>query len=70
MEYFKRESEILEGDSNHPSLQAGHIFSIEDDNILEKKDLQNQPWLVVQITHNGEQPQALEEEAVNGATTL
>ena len=47
------------GKSNLPAICAGHYFDLTEHNIEEW----NQFWLTTSITHQGEQPQVLEELA-------
>ncbi|WCP65879.1 type VI secretion system tip protein TssI/VgrG [Vibrio tubiashii] len=65
MDYLRRNAHFATAKSNAIALQAGLCFSIEehiDDEIT--KD-----WQVISIKIRGTQPQALEEEGGNGATT-
>lgn len=65
MEYLRRDAHIAIGQSNQPQLRAGYRFALEEHlNIAMNRD-----WLVVEITHKGTQPQALEESGGEGATT-
>ncbi|MZI95428.1 type VI secretion system tip protein VgrG [Vibrio sp. CAIM 722] len=63
--YLRRDAKTLSGKSNHMSLRAGYQFSLEE----HLNDELNTDYLVVGVSHQGEQPQALEEEAGSGATT-
>ncbi|EKO3660429.1 type VI secretion system tip protein VgrG, partial [Vibrio metschnikovii] len=65
LEYLRRESSLARGKSNHPALQAGIKFDLIEN--LEASA--NRDWVVVEVTHQGTQPQALEEEGGHGATT-
>ncbi|MBY7784437.1 type VI secretion system tip protein VgrG [Vibrio fluvialis] len=65
LEYLRRESSLGSGKSNHPALRAGVKFDLSDN--LEASA--NRDWVVVEITHQGTQPQALEEDGGHGATT-
>ncbi|ENM5758780.1 type VI secretion system Vgr family protein [Vibrio mimicus] len=65
LEYLRRESSLGSGKSNHPALRAGTKFDLSDN--LEASA--NRDWVVVEITHQGTQPQALEEDGGHGATT-
>ncbi|WP_337165988.1 type VI secretion system Vgr family protein [Vibrio fluvialis] len=65
LEYLRRESSLGSGKSNHPALRAGVKFDLSDN--LEASA--NRDWVVVEITHQGTQPQALEEDGGDGATT-
>ncbi len=65
LEYLRRESHLASGLSNHAGLRAGTLFTLEDHLNVDM----NRSWLVVNVNHKGEQPQALEEGATQGATT-
>ncbi|MFM2591262.1 type VI secretion system Vgr family protein [Vibrio sp. TBV020] len=65
LEYLRRESNLGHGKSNHYALQAGVKFDLSEN--LEASA--NRDWVVVAATHQGTQPQALEEEGGHGATT-
>ncbi|ODP97541.1 type VI secretion system Vgr family protein [Salinivibrio sp. DV] len=64
-EFLVREQVTAIGKSNHMHLQAGYGFELQDHLNREM----NQWWQVVRIQHRGTQPQALEEEGGQGATT-
>ncbi|MFC3023938.1 contractile injection system protein, VgrG/Pvc8 family, partial [Vibrio zhugei] len=63
--YLRRESQTLTGKSNQQCLQAGYQFSLTE----HLNDELNRDYLVVGLSVQGEQPQALEEEGGSGATT-
>lgn len=63
--YLRRESQVASGQSNEPLLRAGYKFTLCD----HLDSAFNRDWLLVSVNHQGEQPQALEEEAGQGATT-
>jgi type VI secretion system secreted protein VgrG len=63
--YLRRHAHTATGKSNDATLQAGIKFELED----HLDTSMNREWLVVQINHQGEQPQALEESAGSGQTT-
>ena len=65
LEYLRRESNLGHGKSNHHALQAGVKFELSEN--LETSA--NRDWIVVAVTHQGTQPQALEEDGGHGATT-
>ncbi len=65
LEYLRREARTATGKSNHPGLQAGTKFDLQE----HLDDSMNRDWVVVQVHHQGRQPQALEEEGGSGATT-
>jgi type VI secretion system secreted protein VgrG len=53
------------GDSNRADLTCGARFTLTHHDC----DYLNRDWLLTAVTHAGEQPQALEQEAGSGATT-
>ena len=53
-----------DGESNAPQLMPGLAFTLSE----HPNAVLNTDWQVVQITHTGKQPQALEEEGGNGPT--
>ncbi|SHO56846.1 Phage-related baseplate assembly protein [Vibrio quintilis] len=65
MEYLRRNAHTVTGNSDEPKIQAGQKFTLTDH--LEAE--MNRKWLTVFATHTGTQPQALEEDGSNGATT-
>ncbi|KUI97532.1 type VI secretion system Vgr family protein [Vibrio sp. MEBiC08052] len=65
LDALRREAHTARGQSNQAQLQAGVRFDLS--NHLDAA--MNQSWLVVQIAHQGSQPQALEESGGSGATT-
>ncbi len=65
LEYLRRTAHMATGDSDQPLLRAGCRFDMVDHLDSEM----NCKWVVVSITHKGSQPQALEEEGFQGATT-
>ncbi|HHY0363300.1 TPA: type VI secretion system tip protein TssI/VgrG, partial [Vibrio cholerae] len=65
LEYLRRESSLGSGKSNHPALRAGTKFDLSEN--LEASA--NRDWVVVEVAHQGTQPQALEEDGGHGATT-
>ncbi|EEY50468.1 VgrG protein [Vibrio cholerae CT 5369-93] len=65
LEYLRRKSSLGSGKSNHPALRAGVKFDLSEN--LEASA--NRDWVVVEVTHQGTQPQALEEDGGHGATT-
>ncbi|GAA0688184.1 type VI secretion system tip protein VgrG [Marinobacterium maritimum] len=64
-EYLRRDARLATGSSDVPALQAGVRFNLSDNLDAEM----NRNWVVVQVSHQGTQPQALEEEGTEGATT-
>ncbi|WNJ97897.1 type VI secretion system tip protein TssI/VgrG [Vibrio ruber] len=65
LDALRREAHTASGQSNQAMLQAGVRFDLSD----HLDTAMNQSWLVVQIAHQGSQPQALEESGGSGATT-
>ncbi|ODS10572.1 type VI secretion system tip protein VgrG [Vibrio scophthalmi] len=65
LEYLRREAHVAHGKSDHPGLQAGVKFELSDS--LDATI--NRRWVVVEVNHQGTQPQALEESGGDGATT-
>lgn len=65
LSYLRRQAQISEGKSNEFLLRAGYAFTLNEH--LNK--VFNRDWLLVKVNHQGEQPQALEEESGQGATT-
>jgi type VI secretion system secreted protein VgrG len=65
LEYLRRRSHTATGQSNHASLQAGYVFDLTGH--LDASH--NRDWIVIEVSHQGEQPQALEESAGAGQTT-
>ncbi|WP_112140294.1 type VI secretion system tip protein TssI/VgrG [Marinomonas primoryensis] len=65
LEYLRRTAHTVVGKSNDAVIQAGTRITVTD----HIDDKMNQVWVPVQVTHQGNQPQALEEEGHTGATT-
>ncbi|WP_261888155.1 type VI secretion system Vgr family protein [Vibrio rhizosphaerae] len=65
LDALRREAHTARGQSNQAMLQAGVRFELSE----HLDAAMNQSWLVVQIAHQGSQPQALEESGGSGATT-
>ncbi|SIO94094.1 type VI secretion system Vgr family protein [Vibrio spartinae] len=65
LDALRRDAHTASGKSNQAMLQAGVRFDLSD----HLDAAMNQNWLVVQIAHQGSQPQALEESGGSGATT-
>lgn len=65
LDYLRREEHTVSGQSNEPLLRAGYRFSLTD----HMDASSNLDWTVVNVHHQGRQPQALEEEGGSGATT-
>ncbi|ENM5927121.1 type VI secretion system tip protein VgrG [Vibrio mimicus] len=65
LEFLRREAYLAEAKSDQPLLLAGVRFDLQD----HLDPAMNRDWLVVQANHQGTQPQALQEDGGNGATT-
>ncbi|MGD8111855.1 type VI secretion system tip protein TssI/VgrG [Vibrio sp. TRT 17S01] len=65
LNYFRREAHTAKGKSNQPLLRAGYKFKMQEHLNTEL----NRDWVLVKVNHQGDQPQALEEEGSYGATT-
>ena len=65
LDYLRRNAHTATGKSNQPLLRPGVKFDLEE----HLDDTLNRDWLVVSVTCQGTQPQALEEAGGNGATT-
>ncbi|WP_158107340.1 type VI secretion system Vgr family protein [Vibrio furnissii] len=65
LDYLRRNARTATGKSNQPLLRPGVKFDLEE----HLDDTLNRDWLVVSVTCQGTQPQALEEAGGNGATT-
>ncbi|MBY8002207.1 type VI secretion system tip protein VgrG [Vibrio fluvialis] len=65
LDHLRRNAHTATGKSNQPLLRPGVKFDLQEhlDNTL------NRDWLVVSVTSQGTQPQALEEAGGHGATT-
>ncbi|WP_261854744.1 type VI secretion system Vgr family protein [Vibrio spartinae] len=65
LEALRRHAHTFSGKSNEAQLQAGKRFDL-----MEHLDGEmNRNYLLIQVTHQGSQPQALEESGGSGATT-
>ncbi|WP_146804503.1 type VI secretion system tip protein TssI/VgrG, partial [Bisbaumannia pacifica] len=60
LEALRRQALTAEAESDLPELAPGICFTLTDHDI----DALNRDWQVVAVVHHGEQPQALEEDAV------
>ncbi|EKO3941291.1 type VI secretion system tip protein VgrG [Vibrio fluvialis] len=65
LDYLRRNAHTATGKSNQPLLRPGVKFDLQE----HLDDTLNRDWLVVRVTSQGTQPQALEEAGGNGATT-
>ncbi|ENF8746629.1 type VI secretion system tip protein VgrG [Vibrio fluvialis] len=65
LDYLRRNARTATGKSNQPLLRPGVKFDLQE----HLDDTLNRDWLVVSVTCQGTQPQALEEAGGHGATT-
>ncbi|WP_391087164.1 type VI secretion system tip protein TssI/VgrG [Vibrio sp. NH-UV-68] len=65
LEYLRRMAHSAVAQSNHLQMQAGLKFQLED----QLENFSTNLWQVINLVVTGTQPQALEEEGGNGATT-
>ncbi len=65
LDYLRRDTQVVSGKSDDPSLRPGHRFSLEG----HPDEACNRAWTVVSVHHQGKQPQALEESGGSGETT-
>ncbi|EEX41698.1 type VI secretion system Vgr family protein [Vibrio furnissii] len=65
LDYLRRNAHTATGKSNQPMLRPGVKFDLQE----HLDDTLNRDWLVVRVTSQGTQPQALEEAGGHGATT-
>lgn len=65
MESVRVDATTGSGTTNTPHLTCGHKLSLTD----HPDKACNIAWLLLGVSHSGSQPQALKEEAGNGATT-
>ncbi|MBY8054176.1 type VI secretion system tip protein VgrG [Vibrio fluvialis] len=65
LDYLRRNAHTATGKSNQPLLRPGVKFDLQE----HLDDSLNRDWLVVSVTSQGTQPQALEEAGGHGATT-
>ncbi|TFH85855.1 type VI secretion system tip protein VgrG [Billgrantia azerbaijanica] len=60
LEHLRHDALTLDGESDLPELTPGTRFTLADHDVGEF----NRGWQVIKVVHEGEQPQALEEDAV------
>ncbi|MDW6090990.1 type VI secretion system tip protein TssI/VgrG [Vibrio rhizosphaerae] len=65
LEYLRRTTHTASGKSNDARVQGGVCFELEE----HIDAAMNREWLAVSVSHQGTQPQALEEAGGHGATT-
>ncbi|AIL61362.1 type VI secretion system Vgr family protein [Pseudomonas alkylphenolica] len=59
LERHRSDHRLAEGKSDQPSLRSGHFFDLREHPRKACNDL----WLLLRVTHEGKQPQVLEESA-------
>ncbi|WP_035594065.1 type VI secretion system Vgr family protein, partial [Halomonas salina] len=60
LEHLRHDALTLDGESDLPELAPGARFTLADHDVAEF----NRGWQVIKVVHQGEQPQALGEDAV------
>ncbi|MCZ4296390.1 type VI secretion system tip protein TssI/VgrG, partial [Vibrio sinaloensis] len=65
LSYLRRDAQLAKGKSNEFLLRSGYKFTLSD----HLNTSFNRAWLLVQVNHQGEQAQALEEDSTQGKTT-
>lgn len=65
LEYLRRNAHTAEGKSNEAGLQAGKRFTLSE----HLDEAMNREWLLIEMSHQGTQPQALEEAGGEGQTS-
>ncbi|WP_025821250.1 type VI secretion system Vgr family protein [Shewanella marina] len=65
LEYLRRAAQTASAQSNVAGVQSGCSFDLQD----HPDSQYNRDWLVTELTCQGAQPQSLEEEGGEGATT-
>lgn len=66
LEHLRREALTVEAEGDLPELQPGVRFTLTGHDVPRL----NRDWQVVSVVHEGTQPQALEEDAGEGMTSL
>jgi type VI secretion system secreted protein VgrG len=61
LERHRADYQLAQGESDQPRLISGHLLEISDHPRREWNDL----WLLQEVTHEGKQPQVLEESVTN-----
>ncbi|MGH8487234.1 MAG: type VI secretion system tip protein TssI/VgrG, partial [Pseudomonas sp.] len=59
LERHRVDYRLAEGRSDQPELRSGHFFSLSEHPRTQSNDL----WLLLSVSHEGKQPQVLEESA-------
>lgn len=62
LERHRTDYQLAEGASNQSALRSGHFFTLSQ----HPRETYNQLWLLLSITHEGKQPQVLEESLTSG----
>jgi type VI secretion system secreted protein VgrG len=57
LERHRRDYQVVEGESNQPTLRSGYLFDLTK----HPRTACNDMWLLVSLRHEGKQPQSLEE---------
>ena len=63
LEYLRREAITAHAESDLPELAPGMRFTLTD----HDADALNRDWQLIEATHYGEQPQALEEDSISSS---
>ena len=61
LERHRSDYELAQGESDQPLLLSGHFLNLSE----HPRDDWNQLWLLTEITHEGKQPQVLEESVTS-----
>ncbi|WP_109511917.1 type VI secretion system tip protein VgrG [Pseudomonas ovata] len=64
LERHRHDYRLAEGHSNQPGLVSGHFLPMTE----HPQAQYNQPWLLIEVHHEGRQPQVLEESAAFDAS--
>ncbi|WP_136476003.1 type VI secretion system tip protein VgrG [Pseudomonas sp. DG56-2] len=59
LEQHRHDAQLSEGESDQPALRSGHFFTLSE----HPRARCNALWLLLSVTHQGKQPQVLEESA-------
>ncbi|WP_085693773.1 MULTISPECIES: type VI secretion system tip protein TssI/VgrG [unclassified Pseudomonas] len=62
LERYRADYELAEAASDQPTLRSGHLFELNE----HPRKRCNALWLLLSVTHEGRQPQVLEETAPHG----
>ncbi|TBW44806.1 type VI secretion system tip protein VgrG, partial [Marinobacter halodurans] len=65
LDSLRKDASLGSGESNRPDFSAGAKVTLSG----HTNDSLNRDWLITQVTHTGQQPQALEEEGGSEPTT-